>query len=604
MKYLFMIKTGKASIYKYLIATCAILIFLILMPLQIPAQPNQANLGMTMKNLKVKFKLTDRQLSQLRPVIERQAGSLYKILNKYRDKNDASFSPFWADTEIWLDLQGIRQEFDENLSKSERDALRTAFTTMEKEILLTLLDEQMMDLGEELECDSYQVENIHKIVAGNIKKNQLLMNSPQRSVDAFKQKLEVNSNQTEIKIGGVLLPDQFKKYRKSKQKSEKNGINLWGVVPSTGDVPQTFDVNRAKPAPSPSASPDSTPKKVKRGEFVVAPIPIINPTLGNGLAVAAGYLYRLNKNDNISPPSATGLAVMRTSNGSWGIAGGQLLHLKEDRFRLTFAAMYGSVNVKFYGIGQNTGNAGISIPITQKGYGFMVDGLARIRGRWYAGLRYSFMKTKVSINVERDDDDTGNDGDERPEIPELDLNLRTAALGPHILYDSRDDQMYPTRGAQFDLKALFSGSAIGGKRTYQTYDISYAKYFKLAPKQVLAARAAGCFSRGNAPFYSLCLLAQSQNLRGYDASRYRDRNMLVGQAEYRLELPYRFGFVAFAGAGEVANKFSDFRSDKILPGAGVGLRFRLTKQNKVNLRVDYAVGKGSHALYISVGEAF
>ena len=39
------------------------------------------------------------------------------------------------------------------------------------------------------------------------------------------------------------------------------------------------------------------------------------------------------------------------------------------------------------------------------------------------------------------------------------------------------------------------------------------------------------------------------------------------------------------------------------PG-GVGLRFTLAKRNHVNLRIDYAWGKSSTALYVGVAEAF
>lgn len=64
--------------------------------------------------------------------------------------------------------------------------------------------------------------------------------------------------------------------------------------------------------------------------------------------------------------------------------------------------------------------------------------------------------------------------------------------------------------------------------------------------------------------------------------------MIAAQAEYRLELPKRFGAALFFGAGEVARRWADLRSDALKPGGGVGLRFRLTKQNHINLRIDYA----------------
>ncbi len=60
----------------------------------------------------------------------------------------------------------------------------------------------------------------------------------------------------------------------------------------------------------------------------------------------------------------------------------------------------------------------------------------------------------------------------------------------------------------------------------------------------------------------------------------------------------------FGGLGGVADGFDKLSTDALLPSGGTGIRFRLTRQNHVNLRVDYAWGKKSNALYVSVAEAF
>jgi outer membrane translocation and assembly module TamA len=80
--------------------------------------------------------------------------------------------------------------------------------------------------------------------------------------------------------------------------------------------------------------------------------------------------------------------------------------------------------------------------------------------------------------------------------------------------------------------------------------------------------------------------------------------MLTAQAEYRLEVWKKIGLVVFGGAGEVAESFGKLTGDGILPSGGAGLRYRLTDDNHVNLRVDYAWGKNSSALYVSIAEAF
>jgi hypothetical protein len=80
--------------------------------------------------------------------------------------------------------------------------------------------------------------------------------------------------------------------------------------------------------------------------------------------------------------------------------------------------------------------------------------------------------------------------------------------------------------------------------------------------------------------------------------------MLAAQAEWRSELWWRLGAAAFFGEGLVAHDFGAFKWSDRLPGGGVGLRFTVATQNHVNLRVDYAWGKNTSALYMGVIEAF
>lgn len=80
--------------------------------------------------------------------------------------------------------------------------------------------------------------------------------------------------------------------------------------------------------------------------------------------------------------------------------------------------------------------------------------------------------------------------------------------------------------------------------------------------------------------------------------------MLTIQAEYRLELPKRFGLAAFFGVGEVAPDLSAFNNSNLKPGGGAGIRYTLAKKNEANLRVDYAVGLQGGGIYMGVTEAF
>src|SRR5262249_29931967 len=69
-------------------------------------------------------------------------------------------------------------------------------------------------------------------------------------------------------------------------------VSLYGVVPNDpSTVAGAAAVEQARPAAI------DTTHDVPRGEFVVAPLPMVNPTLDNGLALLVAYLYCIDRTD-------------------------------------------------------------------------------------------------------------------------------------------------------------------------------------------------------------------------------------------------------------------------------------------------------------------
>ncbi len=64
----------------------------------------------------------------------------------------------------------------------------------------------------------------------------------------------------------------------------------------------------------------------------------------------------------------------------------------------------------------------------------------------------------------------------------------------------------------------------------------------------------------------------------------------------------RHGIVARAGAGTMGPSMDSLNDGRWLPSAGVGYRFEF--KPRVNVRLDYGIGKGSSGFYFRVGEAF
>jgi hypothetical protein len=381
---------------------------------------------------------------------------------------------------------------------------------------------------------------------------------------------------------------------------QKEQIGTAGVADSESDRLQAQQV---------TAEGNRSPTKVepaKRWEFVGTPIPVINPTVGNGLAGAGGLLIHLNPQDAVSPPSIFGGGAAFTSNGTWAYGILTELFLKQDRFRITGLFGDGHVNYDYYGRGNLSEKLDLFVPLSIDGLFFLVEPKVRVFERLYVGPRYHLLSGRVGLNWEKIED-------EFPWIPDLGLgeelsrlgvDVRSAALGLRVERDARDSQFYPRRGSVVDLKLDFFDSSFGSTRNYQTRNLSGSGFVGFKAKNVIAWRASACSASDDTPFYDLCMLGKAEDLRGYAVGRYQDHSMLAGQVEYRRELFWRLGAVAYLGAGEVAKSFSDLNWDDILPGGGIGARFTLSRESHVNFRIDYAWGKDSSALSVSIMEAF
>jgi len=344
----------------------------------------------------------------------------------------------------------------------------------------------------------------------------------------------------------------------------------------------------------PAPRPEDGVAENKRGEMVIAPFPISNPALGSGLVVLGGYLFPISKADKVSPDSMLGGGGLYTSNGSWLWGAGGKLYLKQDRFRITGFYGRGQIHYDLYGIGNSAGDSGLSVPINQGGKALLVESLIRVKNKLFVGPRYQWRRLNATFRGEN----------LPPDIDPQELKSSTSSLGFHLQRDLRDSQFYPRTGTLTDVVGDFFQGTLGSDFSYQSYTFAFNKYSGISTRQVLAFRVFGCASAGHVPFYDLCLLGMHNDIRGYKAGRYRDKLMLTTQAEYRLELPKRFGLAAFFGVGEVAPEVGAFNNDDLKPGGGVGIRFTLAKKNHVNMRVDYATGLQGGGVYMGVTEAF
>ena len=93
-------------------------------------------------------------------------------------------------------------------------------------------------------------------------------------------------------------------------------------------------------------------------------------------------------------------------------------------------------------------------------------------------------------------------------------------------------------------------------------------------------------------------------MRGFYEGRFRDKKYFSLQTEFRTKLFWRFGMVVFAGLGDVAGRFPDFKLTKLKYSYGVGGRFRIDPKEKLDVRVDLGFGKNTSGIYFGIEQAF
>ncbi len=341
---------------------------------------------------------------------------------------------------------------------------------------------------------------------------------------------------------------------------------------------------------------DDEKKNEKRGSWIFAPIPVVSPTFGSGLIMAVGYVFKMNPEDEASPPSTIGGAGAFTSSGSRAIVFGGRLYFHENKYQTTFAFGKGKANYDFFGIGRVPGREGISTEIDQDGWAVFGEFMRNFGKRIFVGPRYQYRKLNAHLG--------GQPTQGGFEIPAIDLESTTAAIGLHVQRDLRDSVFYPRKGSLLDFKSDFFAKPLGSNRDYQTYSLGYSGFRSLGAKQVLAYNGTACSVSDSAPFYDVCFFGARSILRGYTAGEFQDRRLLAGQVEYRQELRYRLGFVVFAGIGGIAPQWDKFRFDKLMPSAGAGIRFKLDKLNHINYRADFGFGRSGYTISLGVTEAF
>jgi outer membrane protein assembly factor BamA len=192
--------------------------------------------------------------------------------------------------------------------------------------------------------------------------------------------------------------------------------------------------------------------------------------------------------------------------------------------------------------------------------------------------------TLVPATADRFDDEAAPGLSRQPNYLHADLTIEA---------DSRDVPGYPSRGGHYQFSAAAFHDADFGRYSFGRFEAEAAQYVPISSRSVLSVRgrlAVSTTADGQqVPFYELPALGNAHSLRGYSSYRFRDRDLVLFNAEYRWPLLRMLDGAIFWDAGNVAPTVAGLAQRAVIADYGAGLRLHSKKH--LIVRLDVARGR-------------
>lgn len=340
---------------------------------------------------------------------------------------------------------------------------------------------------------------------------------------------------------------------------------------------------------------NDTTLHTKKGGVLLVPLLYYTPDTRFAAGAMGVYYFHTGKEREKTRLSYVKLLADYTQNKQLDVWNSWNIFTNQEKYYFKGELRYRNFPDRFYGIGNNTPKQTEERLVYDL---FAVKFLAMRRWthKFFAGLDVNF-ENEYNLKLSPDGalaagNTVGFNGG--------------LAIGPGLvlLYDSRDNIINPSRGLMCELSSYFNSRWFGSTFEYERVSAEANYYTPIGAKSVLAFNTVCTLSYGDVPFLDMPRVGGNQILRGYAAYRYRDRHMAATQAEYRFPVYKRLGMVAFAGMGDVFSTQVPVQLQNLKYSIGTGLRFMTDTSEKLNIRIDFAVGRQSTGFYILLTEAF
>lgn len=350
---------------------------------------------------------------------------------------------------------------------------------------------------------------------------------------------------------------------------------------------------------------------VERKGFKIMPYVAPSYTPETNFLLTAGGLitFKAQKWNNLLNTSSVPFSIGYSANGSFTLNIQNVIYWADDNVRMIGEFVVREMPDNYWGVGYDKGlDASTSNETTsyrRRYWRFNQRTLFRANGHLFIGGIVDLNGTKAyEMNPLMEKDEY---------IQNSGTDFLNTGIGFIIEYDSRDFVQNAYKGRYFSAGITFFSKYLGGNTKYRVFEFDYRQYKSIKRKRrTLAWQLESSFNfGGEIPWSNMSMLGGPYNMRGYTLGRFRDKNSVSLTGEYRHMFKRktvnkkgnynsRFGYVVWLGAGTVMSSFEIHKN--WLPNAGVGMRVEI--QPRMNLRVDYGVGRGETGFYITFSEAF
>ena len=314
-----------------------------------------------------------------------------------------------------------------------------------------------------------------------------------------------------------------------------------------------------------------------------------------GAAVSNTFHLRSPNDSNTRTSNLQALALYSVKKQFVAVINGTI-YFPGEKYILNQQVSFSYYPDKFWGLGDHTPDRNKE-PYTYKQFYVYLHPQRSVGNNLFLGALYEFQQVwdvRYEVGGLFDQENiAGRKG------------YRSSGLGLSLTYDTRNNAFSPDRGAMLQFYFNHFDPIFASDYRYTNFVVDFRKFIRIFRGQILAAQAYGFFNAGDVPLRSLASFGGANSMRGYYDGRFRDKNQIVLQAEYRVPLFWRLGVVGFGGCGNVSNSLNDIDLTQVKYSFGGGVRIALNKAERLNLRLDYGIGEGhSKGFYFQLGEAF